>query len=193
GFDNASTIKRGKMSPVEERRRSELRKSLDWNSAFFTCQGLLKPEELSMINKVFQKTSRSCQPSFSSRKDVKPDIHKRSKVPINSHGLSPNQVVVEHRTRKARAGSTLSNRPPIRKIKCLGLRMPYSNAGPFDEAQAVSKGSMHKLNQIEASTLCISAENCLKVKKFLSREHDGKKVGARVASKRVMGKYTMRC
>nr|GEX60304.1 hypothetical protein [Tanacetum cinerariifolium] len=38
GFDNASMIKRGKMSPVEERRRSELRKSLDWNSAFFTSQ-----------------------------------------------------------------------------------------------------------------------------------------------------------
>nr|GEY16910.1 hypothetical protein [Tanacetum cinerariifolium] len=110
GFDNASTIKRGKMSPVEERRLSELHKSLDWNSAFFTSQGLFNPEELSMINKVFQKTSRSCQPSFSSRKDVKPDIHKRSKVPINSHGLSPNQVVVEHRTRKDRAGSTLSNR-----------------------------------------------------------------------------------
>ncbi|GJW20452.1 hypothetical protein Tco_0031074 [Tanacetum coccineum] len=300
GFDNASMIKRGKMRPVEERSLSELRKSLDWNSAFFTSQGLLNPEELSMINKAFQKTSCSCQPSFSSRKDLKPDIHKRSTVPINRHGLAPNQVVMEHRTRKAGARSTLSSRsqgdfssrltsfttlktkmskvhrsnespsgasskcisrnikptivdrssvlsplsstcssstspsrsfhnarspsdfhnatskvhcsneshsgasskrisrniksrnikptiidrsssvlsplsstcssstspsrsfhnatspsdfqtprcdaarPPIRKIKCLGLRMPYPNTGPFDEAQAVSKGSMHK-------------------------------------------------
>ncbi|GKC72007.1 hypothetical protein Tco_1117890, partial [Tanacetum coccineum] len=71
---------------------------------------LLNPEELSMINKAFQKTSCSCQPSFSSRKDLKPDIHKRSTVPINRHGLAPNQVVMEHRTRKAGAGSTLSNR-----------------------------------------------------------------------------------
>ncbi|GJT89376.1 hypothetical protein Tco_1071093 [Tanacetum coccineum] len=39
GFDNASMIKRGKMRPVEERRPSELRKSLDWNSDFFTSQG----------------------------------------------------------------------------------------------------------------------------------------------------------
>ncbi|GJS75593.1 hypothetical protein Tco_0725474 [Tanacetum coccineum] len=110
GFDNASMIKRGKMRPVEERSLSELRKSLDWNSAFFTSQGLLNPEELSMINKAFQKTSCSCQPSFSSRKDLKPDIHKRSTVPINRHGLAPNQVVMEHRTRKAGAGSTLSSR-----------------------------------------------------------------------------------
>ncbi|GJX66639.1 hypothetical protein Tco_0300982 [Tanacetum coccineum] len=280
GFDNASMIKRGKMRPVEERSLSELRKSLDWNSAFFTSQGLLNPEELSMINKAFQKTSCSCQPSFSSRKDLKPDIHKRSTVPINRHGLAPNQVVMEHRTRKAGAGSTLSSRsqgdfssrltsfttlktkmskvhrsnespsgasskcisrniksrnikptivdrsssvlsplsstcssstspsrsfhnatspsdfqtprcdaarPPIRKIKCLGLRMPYPNTGPFDEAQAVSKGSMHKLNQIEASTLCISAENCLKVKKLLSREHDGRKVGARCSKPKSNG------
>ncbi|GJR73234.1 hypothetical protein Tco_0085599 [Tanacetum coccineum] len=245
-----------------------------------TYAGLLNPEELSMINKAFQKTSCSCQPSFSSRKDLKPDIHKRSTVPINRHGLAPNQVVMEHRTRKAGARSTLSNRsqgdfsskltsfttlktkmskvhrsnespsgasskcisrniksrnikptivdrsssvlsplsstcssstspsrsfhnatspsdfqtprcdaarPPIRKIKCLGLRMPYPNTGPFDEAQAVSKGSMHKLNQIEASTLCISAENCLKVKKLLSREHDGRKVGARCSKPKSNG------
>ncbi|GJX97414.1 hypothetical protein Tco_0353212 [Tanacetum coccineum] len=87
GFDNASMIKRGKMRPVEERSLSELRKSLDWNSAFFTSQGLLNPEELSMINKPFQKTSCSCQPSFSSRKDLKPDIHKRSTV-LNRSTLS---------------------------------------------------------------------------------------------------------
>ncbi|GJV49442.1 hypothetical protein Tco_1439654 [Tanacetum coccineum] len=110
GFDNASMIKRGKMRPVEERSLSELRKSLDWNSAFFTSQGLLNPEELYMINKAFQKTSCSCQPSFSSRKDLRPDIHKRSTVPINRHRLAPNQVVMEHRTRKAGAGSTLSIR-----------------------------------------------------------------------------------
>ncbi|GJZ91149.1 hypothetical protein Tco_0663076 [Tanacetum coccineum] len=110
GFDNASMIKCGKMRPMEERSLSELRKSLDWNSAFFTSQGLLNPEELSMINKAFQKTSCSCQPSFSSRKDLKPDIHKRSTVPINCHGLAPNQVVMEHKTRKAGAGSTLSSR-----------------------------------------------------------------------------------
>ncbi|GJR76802.1 hypothetical protein Tco_0089167 [Tanacetum coccineum] len=83
GFDNASMIKRGKMRPVEERSLSELRKSLDWNSAFFTSQGV---------------------DICSSRKDLKPDIHKRSTVPINRHGLAPNQVVMEHRTRKAGAG-----------------------------------------------------------------------------------------
>ncbi|GKB93944.1 hypothetical protein Tco_0980081, partial [Tanacetum coccineum] len=55
------------------------------------------------------------------------------------------------------------------------------------QAQEVNKGSMHKLNQIEASTLCISAENCLKVKKLLSREHDGRKVGARCSKPKSNG------
>nr|GEW84342.1 hypothetical protein [Tanacetum cinerariifolium] len=165
GFDNESMIKRSEMGPVERRR------------LVLTYAGLLNPEELSMINKVSQKTSRSCQPSFHSRKDVKPDIHKRSKVPINHHGLAPNQVVMEHRTRKAGAGSTLSNRShgdfssKLTSFTTLKTKM--------SKAQAVSKGSMHKLNQIEASTLRISAKNCLKVKKLLSREHDGRKVGAR--------------
>ncbi|GKF38790.1 hypothetical protein Tco_0118851, partial [Tanacetum coccineum] len=45
----------------------------------------------------------------------------------------------------------------------------------------------HKLNQIEASTLCISAKNCLKVKKLLSREHDGRKVGARCSKPKSNG------
>ena len=69
----------------------------------FTYAGLLNPEELSMINKVFKK-AKSRQQSSVTREDVKRDIHKRSKVPINIGGLASSQAVMEHRTRKSGAG-----------------------------------------------------------------------------------------
>ncbi|XP_024969575.1 uncharacterized protein LOC112508943 [Cynara cardunculus var. scolymus] len=85
---------------MEPRRPSFLRKSLAWDSAFFTSAGVLNPEELFMINKGF-KRAESNQPSDGNGfyletlesdlfKYVKPNnIHKlskRSKVATNIGG-----------------------------------------------------------------------------------------------------------
>ncbi|GJY50418.1 hypothetical protein Tco_0441265 [Tanacetum coccineum] len=124
------------------------------------------PWKVVMIINFPENPSCSCQPSFSSRKDLKPDIHKRSTVPINVMDWHTIQVVYGNRKQKMPGEQSIcpastfpsrsfhnatspsdfqtprcdAARPPIRKIKCLGLRMPYPNTGPFDEAQAVSKG-----------------------------------------------------
>ncbi|KAL8231936.1 hypothetical protein R6Q57_001714 [Mikania cordata] len=70
---------------VEPRRQSFLRKSLAWDSAFFTSPGVLNPEELFMINKGFKKSELN-QQSPTTQKDGK-----RSKFAANIGGTSCSQ------------------------------------------------------------------------------------------------------
>ncbi|KAL8251752.1 hypothetical protein R6Q59_035445 [Mikania micrantha] len=74
---------------VEPRRQSFLRKSLAWDSAFFTSPGdskcVLNPEELFMINKGFKKSELN-QLSPTTQKDGK-----RSKFAANIGGTSCSQ------------------------------------------------------------------------------------------------------
>ncbi|XP_057485986.1 uncharacterized protein LOC130772276 [Actinidia eriantha] len=58
------------LSPtMESGRASSLRKSLAWDSAFFTSAGVLDPEELSTINKGFEKAEAALLPAI--RKDIR--------------------------------------------------------------------------------------------------------------------------
>ncbi|GKB29730.1 hypothetical protein Tco_0869131 [Tanacetum coccineum] len=100
GLDNVNKPK------SEERSRTSLvRKSLDRDHGFFTSAGLLNTEELRMISK-----AKSRQPCFETRKDVKPDILKRTKLAINSRGLECGQVTMGNKSRKVGTCLSLSNR-----------------------------------------------------------------------------------
>ncbi|XP_021979608.2 uncharacterized protein LOC110875710 [Helianthus annuus] len=65
----------------EPRRQSLLRKSLAWDSAFFTSAGLLNPEELCMLNEGFKKS-----------KPTSPKDTKRSKAATKIGGNQSNSV-----------------------------------------------------------------------------------------------------
>ncbi|GKE63034.1 hypothetical protein Tco_1513401, partial [Tanacetum coccineum] len=110
-FDNVNEYDRSKQcgganlpsqsESLEPRRPSFLRKSLAWDSAFFTSAGVLDPEELSMINKGFKETE-SKKPSQGTRKDTRLDLvssqaqillsSKRSKFATNIGGPAYGQT-----------------------------------------------------------------------------------------------------
>ncbi|KAJ0533584.1 hypothetical protein HanRHA438_Chr09g0392131 [Helianthus annuus] len=85
-FDNVNGQSNHILSEsVDPRRQSFLRKSLAWDSAFFTSAGVLNHEELFLINQGFKKTE-SNQPSPTTQKDSK-----RSKTPTNNGGTACSQ------------------------------------------------------------------------------------------------------
>ncbi|GJX97413.1 hypothetical protein Tco_0353211 [Tanacetum coccineum] len=150
GFDNASMIKRGKMRPVEERSLSELRKSLDWNSAFFTSQ------------------------DFSSEKRIlKADIQNQSTVPINRHGVAPNKCVMVHRTIKAGAGSTFVSRSQgdfssrLTTFTSLKTKMSKVQAGVLKEQESQKEDMCSyedKVNGLSSHLESISLDRYAEVK-----------------------------
>ncbi|PWA90736.1 hypothetical protein CTI12_AA097510 [Artemisia annua] len=93
-FDNVNEYDRNKQcgganlpaqsESLEPRRLSFLRKSLAWDSAFFTSAGVLDPEELFMINKGFRKAEPK-KPSHGTRKDTRLDlVSSQAQISVNS-------------------------------------------------------------------------------------------------------------
>ncbi|THF96001.1 hypothetical protein TEA_011816 [Camellia sinensis var. sinensis] len=90
-------------------RASNLRKSLDWDTAFFTSAGLLDPEELFIINKGFEKVEADLLPVTQEDLCMWRYAHRESTLDSDDFSLDSNQSTEVDLFEEIRASIEKSN------------------------------------------------------------------------------------
>ncbi|KAJ0752956.1 hypothetical protein HanPI659440_Chr09g0330261 [Helianthus annuus] len=155
----------------EPRRQSLLRKSLAWDSAFFTSAGLLNPEELCMLNEGFKKSKPTSPKDAKTSKAATKNggnqsnslsckkMNNAEAVKGSDNAKMENKTGTAQESKRSRSGGlsrlTCFTTPTIQKaINASRLRMPSPRIGFFD----MEPGSVHDFfrfneRQLQSSNL----------------------------------------
>lgn len=92
------------VQPKKKRRAGQcnLRKSLAWDKAFFTSEGVLNPEELSLVNKTFKKSNETVLPVIEEEESVRSSFGSNCSLGEEDPALQclEEKLFTEHQTSK---------------------------------------------------------------------------------------------